>query len=159
MMNLLSPWLRPCATLLACALFAPDCAGATATGAASATVLPSNLSSAVVLYVRTVPRAACIAGCAAAVAPPAPGVWPPTARLVGVSLDGVAQFTMFGATASTYVVQLNAAAYSAWLDRTSAPITLEPTLTADGRLSILIAPATATAGALADSFQVVVYYN
>lgn len=157
MMNLLSPRLRPCAPLLACALFAQDCAGATATGAASATVLPSNLSSAVVLYVRTVPQAACIAGCAAAVAQPDPVMWPPAVRLVGVSLDGVAQFTMFGTTASNYVVQLNTAAYGAWLDRTGAPITLEPTLIADGRLSILIAPA--TAGTLADSFRVVINYN
>lgn len=154
-MNLVSPRLRPCALLLACALFAQDCAGSTATGMAGATVLPSTLSPSVALYVRTAPRAACFGACVAAPAPA--GVWPPAARLVGLSQDGVAQFIVSGATASTYVVQFDAAAHGAWPDRSSAPITLEPTLTADGRLSIFIAPA--TAGAPGDGFRVVVNYN
>jgi hypothetical protein len=158
MMNLVSPRLRPCALMLACALRAPDCAAAASTGAASATVLPSNLSPSVALFVRMAPRAACFGDCAAAPAPPSVDVWPPAARLVGLSQDGVAQFSMSGATAATYVVELSAAAYGAWSDRSSSPVTLEPSLTADGRLSVLIAPAKATA-TFADAFRVVVNYN
>lgn len=157
MMNRVS--LRLCALLLSFALFAQDCAGATATGVASATVLPSTLSPSIALYVRTAPRAPCFGSCAAALAPAPAGAWPPAARLVGLSPDGVAQFSMSGASASTYVVQFDAAAYGAWWDRGSAPITLEPTLTADGRLAVLIRSATALAGAPGDAFRVVVNYN
>jgi hypothetical protein len=157
MMSLASTRLRPCALLLACALSALASAGASGTGVASATVLPSTLSPSIALYVRTAPRPACFGNCAGAPAPA--GAWPPAARLVGLSPDGVAQFSMSGATASTYVVQFDAAAYGAWWDRGSAPITLEPRLTADGRLSVLIASATALAGAPGDAFRVVVNYN
>lgn len=149
--------LRPCALLLSFALFAQDCAGASAAGAASATVLPSTLSPSIALYVRNAPRAACFGSCAAAPAPA--GVWPPAARLVGVSQDGIAQFSVSGASASTYVVQFDVAAYGTWGDRGGAPITLEPTLTADGRLSILIASSTALAGTPGAGFRVVVNYN
>lgn len=157
MMNRVNPPLPPCALLLSFALFAQDCAGAPATGVASATVLPSTLSPSIALYVRTAPRPACFGNCAAA--PASAGVWPPAARLVGLSQDGVAQFSMSGATASTYVVQFDAAAYGARPDGGSAPITLEPTLSADGRLSVLIAPVRAWARTPGDAFRVVVNYN
>lgn len=157
MTNLASP--RQCALLLSVALCAQDCAGATASGIASATVLPSTLSPSIALYVLTAPRAACYGVCAGAPAPA--GAWPPAARLLGSSQDGVAQFSMSGATASTYVVQFDASAYGPWSDRDIAPITLEPLLSADGRLSVLIAAARATATARmpGDALRVVVNYN
>jgi hypothetical protein len=70
---------------------------------------------------------------------------------------GVAQFTMFGETASNYVVRLDAAARGAWPGRKDSPILLEPTLTPAGRLAIVITLAPASTSA--DAFQVVINYN
>jgi hypothetical protein len=146
---------RQCAVLLACALSLDNSGAATAVGGASATVLPSTLSASVALYVRTAPL--CSGGCAAR--QPEPSQWPPAAaRTPLVSMEGgVAQFTMFGETASNYVVRLDAAARGAWPGRMDSPILLEPTLTPAGRLAIVITLAPATTSA--DAFQVVINYN
>jgi hypothetical protein len=139
---------RQCAVLLACALSLDSSGAATAVGGASATVMPSNLSASVALYVRTAP------------APLAaePAQWPPTARAPLVSMEGgVAQFTLFGDTASNYVVRLDAAARDAWPGRVDSPIFLQPTLMPAGRLAIVITLAPATTSA--DAFQVVINYN
>jgi hypothetical protein len=155
MMNPATARLRRGATLLAFAVLTGNCGAASSVGSASATVLPSILSASVTLYVRTAPGPLCSAGCAAVQA----GLPPPAARAAPVNMDqdGIAQFTMFGDTASNYVVRLSDAAYGAWPDRTGSPIVLEPTLSPAGRLSIVIALAPASTAA--DAFQVVVNYN
>lgn len=155
MLSLALPRRRSCAVLLACVLFTGTSGAATGVGGASATVLPSSLSAAVTLYVRTASSRLCTAVCAALPA----GPWPAVARMTPVTLDqdGMAQFTMFGDTTSNYVVRLNDAMYGDWPDRIGTPIVLEPTLSRGGRLTIMIgqAPSTLFAGA----FQVVINYN
>lgn len=125
--------------LLACVLFTGTSGAATGVGGASATVLPSSLSAAVTLYIRTASGRLCTAGCAATAA----GPWPPYARTTPVALDqdGIAQFTMFGDTTSNYVVRLNDAVYGDWPDRIGTPIVLEPTLSQGGRLTIMVGQA------------------
>lgn len=145
---------RRCAVLLGCALMLDNGHAATAVGGASATVLPSNLSASVALYVRTAPAPACGEECRAE-----PAQWSPASpRTSLVSMeDGVAQFTLFGEKASNYVVRLDAAARNAWPGRVDSPIFLEPTLTPAGRLAIVITLAPASTSA--DAFQVVINYN
>jgi hypothetical protein len=102
----------------------------------------------------------CTAGCAAAPPTTAPAaIWPPAARASQVTLDqdGIAQFTMFGDTASNYIVRLNDAAYGAWPDRIGTPIVLEPTLGRGGRLSIIVG--LAPSAVLAGAFQVVINFT
>jgi hypothetical protein len=154
----LLPWRH--VAVLACALFAGHSGAATGVGRAQATVLPSILSASVALYVRTAPGPLCTGDCPAA---------PLMARMAGASQlstrtapvsmdpDGVAQFTMFGATASNYIVRLSDAASGAWQDRIGSPIILEPTLGQGGGLSIIIG--LAPSGTVADAFQVVINYN
>ena len=155
MLTLVLPRRRPCAVLLACALFTCNSGAATGVGVASAKVLPSPLSAAVALYVRTGPVHLCSNGCSAAPT----GTWPPAAKTTPVTLDrdGIAQFSMFGDTTANYVVRLNDAVYGNWPDRIGTPIVLEPTLSREGRLSIMVgqAPSSLFAGA----FQVVINYN
>lgn len=160
MLKLAVPRLRFCAVLLACAVLMANSGAATGVGVASATALPSTLSASVALYVRTAPVPLCSRDCAAGPLATAPaGMSPPVARPAPVNMDqdGIAQFTMFGDTASNYIVRLNDAAYGAWPDRIGTPIVLEPTLTPGGRLSIVIA--LAPSSAFADAFQVVINYN
>lgn len=152
MLNLARPRLRLRAVLLAaCALFNGPSGAAShdATGVASATVLASPLSASVRLFVRSAPGHLCTARCPAAPVFGAP--------LVYLDQDGIAQFSMFGDTTSNYVVRLNDPAYGAWPDRIGTPIVLEPTLSREGRLSIVVgrAPSSVFAGA----FQVVINYN
>lgn len=159
MANLALP-RRSYAFLLAGLLVAGSSGAATGVGVARATVLPSPLSAAVTLYVRTAPGDLCTAGCAAAPLTTGPtGIWSPVARASPVTLDqdGIAQFTMFGDTASNYVVRLNDAAYGAWPDRIGTPIVLEPTLSRGGRLSIIVG--LAPSDLLAGAFQVVINFN
>lgn len=155
MLNVALPRWRSCAVLLACALFAGHSDAATGVGVASAKVLPSPLSAAVALYVRTGPMHVCSNRCATTPA----GTWQPLTRTTPVTLDqdGIAQFSMFGDTTSNYVVRLNDAVYGDWPDRIGTPIVLEPTLSREGRLSIMVgqAPSSLFAGA----FQVVINYN
>jgi hypothetical protein len=158
MLKLARPRLRSYAALLAaCVLFHGPCGAATGVTAAiaSATVLASPLSASVRLFVRTAPAHLCTAVCLAAPA----GTSTAVAGAIPVNLDqdGIAQFTMFGDTTSNYVVRLNDSAYGAWPDRIGTPIVLEPTLSREGRLSIVVgrAPSRVFAGA----FQVVINYN
>jgi hypothetical protein len=135
------------AIVLAGASFASGGGAATAVGLASAKVLPSTLSASVALYTRTASSQVCSANCSVRAERPAP---------VSMGDDGVAQFTMFGDTTSNYVVRLSDAASGARPDQ-DAPIVLEPTLMAGGRLSIIIALAPATTDT--DAFEVVINYN
>jgi hypothetical protein len=131
---------------------------ATGVGVASATVLPSNLSASVALFVRTASGASCTGGCTGPLVV-APVRWPPLAAkppMVRME-DGIAQFTMFGDTVSNYVVRLNDAAYGTGPGRMESPIFLEPTLTPGGRLSIVITLSPGSTSA--DAFQVVINYN
>lgn len=149
------PRRRACAVLLACAMVTGGSTAANGVGIASATVLPSPLSATVTLYVRTAPGPLCTGSCAGAPA----GTLTTVARTTPVALDpdGIAQFTLFGDTASNYVVRLNETVYGNWTDRIATPIVLEPALSRGGRLSIVVGKA--PSGVIADAFQVVVNYN
>lgn len=145
--------------LLACAVLTGNCGAASGVGVAGATVLPSALSASVALFVRTAPGPLCGAGCGPAVRLMGPAVPAQAAGAAPVSMgqDGIAQFTLFGETASNYIVRLSAAAYGAWPGRAGSPIILEPTLSPGGRLSIVIALAPSSTDV--DAFQVVINYN
>lgn len=135
------------ALLLAGALLTSHCHAASGVGVASARVLPSTLTASVALYLRT----GCGANCGAA--PQGPASWQTALRpaMVSMSLDGVAQFTLFGETASNYVVRFSAP------DGAGAPILLEPMLTPRGGVSIVVALAPGSTDT--DAFQVVINYN
>lgn len=145
---------RSYALLLAGVLSTGGSGAATSVGVAGATVLPSPLSAAVTLYVRTAPGYLCTDSCAAA-----PLTTAPAARTSQVSLDqdGTVQFTIFGETASNYIVRLDDAAFGGWADRIGPPIVLEPTLNRGGRLSIIVG--LAPSDVLAGAFRVVINYN
>jgi hypothetical protein len=159
MTNRAGPRKRQCAVLLACALLMGNSGAATGVGVASATVLPSNLSASVALFVRTAPAAWCTGGCATGPLVTAPARLPPLAAKAPLLRmeDGIVQFTMFGDTVSNYVVRLNDPAYGGWPGQSESPIMLEPTLTPGGRLSIVITLAPGRTSA--DAFQVVINYN